>query len=83
MPNKDFVFMYTTEDFHLPSYVHGKTDSTSTVMLSFIPKFFNLAINDVFEAQTEGKTMEVSIDTARGDYIFLLDRSYSMEGTRF
>ena len=42
VPNKDFQFLYTTTDFHLPSYVLGRTDQSSTVMLSFIPKFCTL-----------------------------------------
>ena len=50
IPNKDFTFLYTTEDFHLPSYVLGKTDCSSTVMLSFIPRFCSLDINDAYKA---------------------------------
>ena len=42
--------MYTTEDFHLPGYVLGKTDASSTVMLSFIPKFCTLNLNDAYKA---------------------------------
>lgn len=49
-PNKDFIFLYTTEDFHLPSYAIGNTDSSSTVMLSFIPKFCTLDITDAYRA---------------------------------
>jgi hypothetical protein len=37
---KDFSFMYSTEDFHLPSYTIGKSKEVTTVMLSFIPKYF-------------------------------------------
>ena len=50
IPNKDFTFLYTTEDFHLPSYVLGKTDYSSTAMLSFIPRFCSLDINDAYKA---------------------------------
>ena len=32
--------MYSTEDFHLPSYTMGKSNEVTTVMLSFIPKYF-------------------------------------------
>lgn len=45
-PNKDFVFIYTIEDFHLPSLVFGRTDNSSTAMLSFIPKLSELDIPD-------------------------------------
>ena len=79
---KDFIFFYTTEDFHLPSYVVGKTDSSSTAMLSFIPKFCNLDINDAYAASILGTPFEVDISSAKGDYIFILDRSGSMSGSR-
>ena len=81
-PNKDFTFMYTTDDFHLPSYVMGKTDVSATVMLSFIPKFCSLNINDAYKASVSNKSYETDMNFAKGDYIFLLDRSGSMRGTR-
>lgn len=49
-PNKDFIFLYTTEDFYLPSYVLGTTDTSTTVMLSFIPKFCNMELGDAYKA---------------------------------
>ena len=58
LPNKDFSFLYTTEKFHLPSYVLGKTDTSSTVMLSFIPKFCTLDINDAYKASIANKSFE-------------------------
>ena len=82
IPNRDFCFLYTTEDFHLPSYVMGKTDASSTVMLSFIPKFCSMELNDAYKASIENKPFETDMDAAKGDYIFLLDRSGSMGGTR-
>lgn len=81
-PNKDFTFVYTTEDFHLPSYVLGSTDTSSTVMLSFIPKFCTLEINDAYKASIENKPFETDMSSAKGDYVFFLDRSGSMGGTR-
>lgn len=82
IPNKDFFFTYTTEDFQLPSYVFGRTDASSTAMLSFIPKFCDLSIDDAYKASIEGKKFETEIDKVKGEYIFLLDRSGSMEGAR-
>ena len=55
VPNKDFTFVYTTEDFHLPSYVLGNTDTSSTVMLSFIPKFCTLNLTDAYKAEVANK----------------------------
>jgi hypothetical protein len=82
LPNKDFIFLFTTESFHLPSYVMGKTDMGSTVMLSLIPKFCSLGINDAYKAEIEGRSYEPDMTAAKGDYVFLLDRSGSMKGTR-
>jgi hypothetical protein len=82
VPNKDFVFTYTTEEFQLPSYVYGSTDVSSSAMLSFIPKFCSLNLDDAYKASVGGKAFEADIETAKGEYIFLLDRSGSMGGTR-
>lgn len=82
VPNRDFSFLYTTEDFHLPGYVLGNTDTSSTVMLSFIPKFCELNVSDAYKAAIANKPYETDMASARGDYVFLLDRSGSMGGTR-
>ena len=39
IPNKDFVFVYTPENFELPTYVVGENEDSTTIMASFIPKF--------------------------------------------
>lgn len=82
IPNKDFEFVYTTEDFQVPSFVVGKTDTTSTVMLSFIPKFCNMDVTDAYKAYIENTPYEVDMEKAKGDYVFFLDRSGSMGGKR-
>ena len=51
-------------------------------MLSFIPKFCNLSVNDAYQAYLQNKPYEVRIDKAKGDYVFFLDRSGSMDGAR-
>ena len=66
----------------MPSYVLGSTDISSTVMLSFIPKFCNMDVNDAYKASITNKSYETDMEAAKGDYIFLLDRSGSMGGTR-
>lgn len=60
----------------------GRTDFSSTAMLSFIPKFCTLNIDDAYKASVEGTPFEGDIDAAQGEYIFLLDRSGSMGGNR-
>ena len=78
--SKDFIFNYTTEDFHLPSFTFGKTDATSTAILSFIPKFCQLSLSDAFRASLSGESIETDVSDAKGEFIFLLDRSGSMGG---
>jgi uncharacterized protein with von Willebrand factor type A (vWA) domain len=51
-------------------------------MLSFIPKFCSLSIDDAYKASVKGTAYENSIESAKGEYIFLLDRSGSMGGAR-
>jgi hypothetical protein len=82
VPNKDFLFTYTTEDFQLPSYVFGRTDCSSSAMLSFIPKFCSLNLDDAYKASVAGNAVETEIEQAKGEYVFLLDRSGSMGGKR-
>lgn len=81
-PNKSFIFRYTVGDFHLPNHSFGKTDSTSSAVLSFIPKFSELSIDDAYKAAVAGKNPKTNIENAKGEYIFLLDRSGSMEGDK-
>jgi hypothetical protein len=39
MPNKDFTFVYTTDNFEVPVSVLGKTDVSTSSVISFIPRF--------------------------------------------
>jgi hypothetical protein len=41
---------FATEDFQMPSYVLGGNDFSSTVALSFIPKFCSLNLDDAYRA---------------------------------
>ncbi len=48
IPNKDFVFLYTPEDFDIPDYVVGYNGNTTTVLVSFIPKFSEAKLDDAY-----------------------------------
>lgn len=80
--NTSFIFSFTTQDFELPSSVLGRTDTGSTAMVSFVPKFSTLSLDDAYKASVAGRKVEADIGSARGEYIFLLDRSGSMSGER-
>jgi hypothetical protein len=45
----------------LPNYVFGRTDVSSSAMLSFIPKFCNLAVDDAYKASVKGTPYESEI----------------------
>ena len=66
----------------MPSCVLGRSDNSCTAMLSFVPKFCTLALDDAYKASVAGKDFETDIDNAKGEYVFLLDRSGSMSGKR-
>lgn len=66
----------------MPSSILGSTDTSSTVMLSFIPKFCTLDLTDAYKASVENRSYEIDISTVRGEYVFFLDRSHSMGGKR-
>ncbi len=51
-------------------------------MISFVPKFCELNIDDAYKASVLGTPIDTDIDNAKGEYIFLLDRSGSMKGKR-
>ena len=72
VPNKDFVFSYTTEDFQLPSYVFGRTDCSSSAMLSFIPKFCSLNLDDAYKASVAGNAVETEIEQAKEALILFI-----------
>lgn len=82
VPNRDFYFSYATENFNEPTTVLGRTDVSVSAALSFIPKFCDLTINDAVRMQLEGKDFECDMDSAKGEYLFLLDRSGSMGTAR-
>ena len=43
---RDFNLIYTAQNFELPSITLGRTDINTTAMISFIPKFCNLDLED-------------------------------------
>jgi hypothetical protein len=64
----DFVLTYKTEDIHAPRYLIGKgIDDKVAGMFSFVPKFLD-----------EGEDEDDLEGT--GEFIFVLDRSGSMDG---
>ena len=57
IPNKDFVFVYTPEHFDIPNYVAGYNGNTTTVLVSFIPKFSEIKPEDAYDNLKENKSV--------------------------
>lgn len=66
VPTGDFTFIYTTEKFDEPSLVRGHTDVSDSCLLSFIPRFSQLSINDAEKKEREKKDFETNLDRVTG-----------------
>ncbi len=50
----------------------GRTDVSSTVMLSFIPKFCELTVDDAYKASTLHTPLETDMNAVRGRIHFFV-----------
>lgn len=50
----------------MPTFVVGNTDESTTVMVSFIPKFCQLNLGDAEKAAIQNKALEVNFDNVKG-----------------
>ena len=82
VPNKDFIFVYSTGDMSTPFSLVGQSEDSTTAVLTFLPKFTSIDSKKAYELETQGKELDFDLKSARGEYIFVLDRSGSMLGTR-
>lgn len=84
VPNKDFVLLFNNGKEREPSCLVTPSKTGYTAMLTFFPKFEQSSADQNYEALVQGQEVKYDADMAntRGEYIFLLDRSGSMEGER-
>ncbi len=59
-----------------------QTDNNTQAIVSFIPKFSSLTLDNAENLSKKEKEIEYSMSTIKGEYIFFLDRSGSMDGSR-
>lgn len=83
-PNKDFVVYFQTGDVTRPSYSVSAFEDGYCACIKFFPEMNQLSIDDAYIAAMNGRDPgdNLEIANAKGEFIFLLDRSGSMEGTR-
>lgn len=60
----------------------SSTDACVCAAISFIPKYAELKADDAFTMMIKGEQLDVDMEKAIGEYIFVLDRSGSMSGGR-
>ena len=85
--NLDILFSYT--DINKPTYRLAKSEQGFCAMIDFLPRYDEETLDDaIIAAKGDGETAaastpdDVNILTATGEYIFLIDRSGSMSGSR-
>jgi len=90
-PNKDFEIMFSDKSFHLPSVeLMTKTDLTDPTlpsrcaMMHFVPQLAGYARFDAEGREIPDEAEEIShyMDTVKSEYVFIIDRSGSMDGER-
>jgi hypothetical protein len=84
VPNKDFVLLFKNESIHKPQCITTTTKDGFCSLIRYFPEFSTLTTDDAYEAEkaNNAKSDEADIFAATGEFIFLLDRSGSMEGSR-
>ena len=84
-PNKDFILLYTNEDKKDKiDYMLTPFEEGYCAMVNVRADFQTVPNEKVYENLVKAKEVEneYSMDEVRGEYIFLIDRSGSMDGDR-
>eukprot|EP00696_Hemimastix_kukwesjijk_P008933 gnl/Hemi2/21278_TR7053_c0_g1_i1.p1 gnl/Hemi2/21278_TR7053_c0_g1~~gnl/Hemi2/21278_TR7053_c0_g1_i1.p1 ORF type:complete len:311 (+),score=-22.41 gnl/Hemi2/21278_TR7053_c0_g1_i1:101-934(+) len=83
-PNKDFVLLYNNGKEDSLDYVMTPFEDGYYAMLTYMADFDKTSVGDAYNNFEKAKesVKSHSMDTIRGEYIFLLDRSGSMKGDR-
>jgi len=81
-PDRDFSLCYIFESSEKPNYLISHSDSSSVATVSFIPHLCPISISDAKNHALKDLAYPVNIEASKAEYVFMLDRSGSMEGTR-
>jgi len=88
IPNKDFTLLFGNKSLGKTNISLAQNNEEETpycAMISCMPEFNNSSNEDAYEAFLKNRVKnnyEVNLMSAKGEYIFLLDRSGSMSGNR-
>ncbi|CAD8145677.1 unnamed protein product [Paramecium pentaurelia] len=87
-PNKNFELLFSSNDINSPDAIlsHTKNEALEHIKycatLNIIPKFNEFQIDDAYQSYINGLNLPSQTKIQKGSYIFLIDRSDSMEGIR-
>ena len=83
--NKNFEVLLSYESVNAPAHRLAKNETGYCAMIDFLPRYDDDSLDDAVKAATQQSTSnpdDVNMLTATGEYIFLIDRSGSMDGQR-
>jgi len=81
--SKDFVLLYCTDSINKPSYLLSPYEQGYCTLINFFPQISYLTLDDAFTASLEGKNpMEGFASRAKNEFLFVVDRSNAMHGSR-
>ena len=90
VPNKDFIVYFRPQKIQTPDTIfatHPTLPNNHVMLINFIPELNSLDMATVYQkledveegiAGLEGMVLEQDIESARAEFIFVIDRSFSM-----
>ncbi|CAD8143290.1 unnamed protein product [Paramecium octaurelia] len=87
-PNKKFELLFSSNQINTPFSMlsHTNNDALQHIRycatLTLIPKFNEFPIDDAYQSYLNGLNLPQQSKIQKGSYIFLIDRSGSMDGIR-
>ncbi|CAK70304.1 unnamed protein product (macronuclear) [Paramecium tetraurelia] len=87
-PIKSFTLLFSSDEINLPRAVLSHTNNDALqyqkycATLTFIPKFNVVSLDDAYSQYLDGLIIADNQKIIRGNYLFIIDRSGSMSGSR-
>jgi len=50
IPSKNFVLLFRNEEINMPNVMLGSNDTNTCALVTFVPDFTNLSIEDAYKA---------------------------------
>ncbi|CAD8149835.1 unnamed protein product [Paramecium pentaurelia] len=87
-PTKQFTLLFSSDEINLPRAILSHTNNDALqyqkycATLTFIPKFNEISLDDAYTQYLDGLSIAENQVMKRGNYLFMIDRSGSMSGSR-